>query len=285
MSKTLVLILNHNLPEYTNWLYNALKEFQDETYDTMVMDNGSKPELMPATVHIRFEKNLYWGGALNEAFKLVLKDNQYDSLLFLNNDIEVTAETFVRSLRNELFGGDFAVVSPSLAGRGQPWKQMQNWGNGATREVVWADNQAPLYHRKLIEAIGQFDEELYYGWGQELVIFDLCREKGWKIGVCDHICILHVGNQTLLQQRLFLQRQSATGVKEAPLPVEESHGTAMKEYRTYFANHPLKHGDFEKLRAYGMEYNYINHTTDTHPPHNKSRLSNVKHLLQTMFNK
>ncbi|MDP1622352.1 MAG: glycosyltransferase [Bacteroidales bacterium] len=257
MSKTLVIILNHNLPEYTNRLFDSLQEFQGETYETIVMDNGSKPELMAATTHIRFENNLYFGGALNEAFKLVLQDEQYDSLLFLNNDIEVTTEVFVNLLRNELFSNDFAILSPCIAGRAQPWKQMQNWGSRETRIVKWIDLQAPLFHRKLIETIGQFDPDLYYGWGQELVCFDLCEEKGWTTGVCDHICILHFGKQTLLQNRLFSQKKPEQNGEVETVSLTDSHAMAMYEYRAYFTNHPLKHGDFEELRAYGEHYTFL----------------------------
>jgi len=254
MSKTLVIILNHNLPEYTNKLYFSLQKFEGETYDVMVMDNGSKPEFMPTKVHIRLENNLYWGGALNEAFKIVLRDDKYDSLLFLNNDIEVTSEVFVNLLRNELFKNDFAIVSPCLAGWAQPWKQMQNWGYRGTRIVKWIDNQAPLFHRKLIAAIGQFDSELYYGWGQELICFEFCQERGWQIGVCDHITILHFGKQTLRQNRLFAKRNTDQYTGDQPVPLEESHDIARKEYLSYFADHILKHGKFEELQAYGEKY-------------------------------
>ena len=257
MTKTLAIILNHNLPEYTNWLYGSLKEFQDENYDLLVMDNGSRPELMPSTTHIRLENNLYWGGALNEAFKLVLKDDQYDSLLFLNNDLEVTAEVFVNLLREELFSRDLALVSPCIAGREQPWKQMQNWGSNETRIVKWADLMAPLFHRKFIEAVGQFDPELYYGWGQELLSHEVCTDHGWRIGVCDHICILHVGKQTLLQNRLFSQNGKEGGASEEPISLTDSHAMAMNEYRTYFVNHPMKHGTFDGLRSYGEHYTYF----------------------------
>jgi hypothetical protein len=218
---------------------------------------------MPATIHIRHENNLYWGGALNEAFKLVLKEDRYDSLLFLNNDIEVTAEVFVNLLRNELFSNDFAIVSPCIAGQAQPWKQMQNWGSRQIRLVKWIDNQAPLFHRKIIEAIGQFDPELYFGWGQELICFDISQERGWKIGVCDHISILHVGKQTFLQKRLFTTENSDKGNKEQPITMQESHTKAMIEYRAYFADHLLKHGDFEELRAYGEQYTYYEGLSET----------------------
>ena len=279
MKKTLAIILNHNLPEYTNWLYNSLKDYQGELYDLVVMDNGSRPELVSSYAHIRLEKNLYWGGALNEAFKMVLNNPDYDSLLFLNNDIEVTSEIFVGALRNELFGNDYAIVAPCIAGRAAPWKQMQNWTSKETRTVKWIDNQAPLFHRKIIEAIGQFDPELYYGWGQELVCFDVCQEMGWKIGVCDHISILHVGMQTLQQKRLFKSGGSEEAMKSISLT--DSHATAMLEYRTYFANHPLKFGNFEELRSYGEQYTF----PGPNPIQHQKKPSSMPGFLQWLGNR
>lgn len=254
-TKTLALIVNHNLPEYTNWLYNTLKPFEREDYDLMVLDNGSRPDLVPQYAQVKLENNLYWGGALNVAFQMILDNPVYDSLLYLNNDIELTGEIFVRALRQELFRHRFAIVSPCIAGRAAPWRQMQNWASGSTREVKWIDNQAPLFHRELIEAIGQFSHELYYGWGQELVCFDVCQDHGWEIGVCDHISILHVGMQTLQQKRLF--KKGEQGYGQQPITLTESHAQAMHEYRTYFANHPLKHGDFDEMRNYGESYMFI----------------------------
>lgn len=250
MTKTLVTILNHNLPEYTNWLYNELSRYEGNTYEVKVVDNGSEPQYLPEKVHIHFEKNLFWGGALNKAFTFVLNNSHYDSLLFLNNDIELTSEIFVDRLREILFKEHLAIVSPCIAGRAQPWKQMQNWGSPYTRIVKWIDNQAPLFHRKLIEAIGQFDKELYYGWGQELICHDVCEHNGWKIGVSDQICILHYGMQTLKQNRLF----KADGTTVQPVPLMESHAKAMEEYQLYFRMNPLRYGNFDELRHYGESY-------------------------------
>ena len=254
-TRTLVIILNHNLPEYTDRLYMALKEYQDETYDLKVMDNGSAPEYLPNAIHIRLEKNLYWGGALNEAFKIVLNNDRYDSLLFLNNDIEVTAEVFVKLLRMELFSGNLAIVSPCIAGSAQPWKQMQNWGGG-TRIVRWADLQSPLFHRRFIEVVQQFDPELYYGWGQELLCSEICQDHGWEIGVCDHISILHFGNQTLLQKRLFVDQSPENPEKKEVVSLADSHGQAWRAYQAYFLNHPLKYSSFEEMCDYGETYTF-----------------------------
>jgi len=277
MTKSIVIILNHNLPEYTNSLYHSLLEFQDDSFDLLVMDNGSKPALMPEIINIRNETNLFWGGALNIAFDFVLKNTQYDSLLFLNNDIDVNASIFVKALRSELFKNNFAIVTPCIAGRAQPWKQMMNWGSKKTRTVKWIDNQAPLFHRKIIEAIGQFDPELKYGWGQELVCYDICEGRGWKIGVCDHISMLHFGMQTLVQKRLFnIDQRSGNIAEEIPIDLDNFKRKASNSYLNYFAEHPLRNGKFDDLRSYGESYTYFPGNSDQNP------INKVVHFLSSM---
>ncbi|MEA3444222.1 MAG: hypothetical protein U9R19_05785 [Bacteroidota bacterium] len=259
MSKTLVIILNHNLPEYTDMLFEELQKYKNESYDLHVMDNGSLDKYISLHTTVRFEQNLFWGGALNKAFRLVLENPDYDSLLFLNNDIEVNGEIFVESLRRELFDNNFAIVSPCIAGKAMPWKQMQNWGSKTIREVKWVDNQAPLFHREIIEAIGQFDEKLYPGWGQELICFDICQENNWKIGVCDFISIVHFKKQTFQKNRLFSLDKENTASKNSeqnPISHKEYQAKFKSSYLQYFAEHPPKHDTFKNLVYYGRNYSF-----------------------------
>lgn len=255
MTKTLAIILNHNLPQYTEWLYYWIKQYKDDSFDLVVMDNGSKPEFVSPFATIRLEKNIYWGGALNYAFNLVLKDPQYDSLLFLNNDIELTPEIFVPTLRTAMFEHDLAIVSPCIAGKQQPWRQMQNWGCQSPRVVKWIDNQAPLIHRRVIEAIGQFPDELQIGWGQELVCYEVCRDHNWKIAVLDYLSILHYGKQTLLQNRLFNDAKDE-GAADNIVSWEEYKAEAMRARDAYFAKNPFKYETMEEHVQWALKYTY-----------------------------
>jgi hypothetical protein len=40
MSKTLAVILNHNLPDETNSLFESLEPYQNDDYDLVVVENG-----------------------------------------------------------------------------------------------------------------------------------------------------------------------------------------------------------------------------------------------------
>ena len=42
--KTLAVILNHNLPDETNKLYESLKQFEKDDYDLVVVENGCEED-------------------------------------------------------------------------------------------------------------------------------------------------------------------------------------------------------------------------------------------------
>ena len=197
--KTLAIILNHNLPEYTNFLYNELKKHQTESYDVLIFDNASSYEGQPDVVHLQTLENCYFGGAMNLVFDFILENEEYDSLLFLSNDIILHGYNFVDTLRKEMFEQDYTILSPSvLQVRLEPdmWKQMHNYGTQNVRQVPWVDFMSPLIHRRLIEEIKQFDNRLIYGWGLDIYAGLVCEQKDWKIGIVDYLTIAHLVAKT-----------------------------------------------------------------------------------------
>lgn len=197
--KTLVTILNHNLPEYTNFLYKELQQHNDGSYDVFILDNGSSPEGKPEVVHFETETNCYFGGAMNLMFDYMLDNEQYDSLLFLSNDVILHGYNFVNTLRKEMIEQDYTILSPSVFQvRLEPdmWKQMHNYGTQNVRQVPWVDFMSPLIHRRLIEEIKEFSLDMIYGWGLDIYSGIVCEKKGWKVGVVDYLGVIHLVAKT-----------------------------------------------------------------------------------------
>ena len=197
--KTLVTILNHNLPEYTNFIYDELKKHQTDSYDVFIFDNASSPEGKAKVTHFSTDENCYFGGAMNLIFDFMLNTDEYDSLLFLSNDVILHGYNFVDTLRKEMIEQDYTILSPSvLQVRLEPdmWKQMHNYGTKNVRQVPWVDFMSPLIHRRLIEEIKQFDMKMLYGWGLDIYSGIVCEEKNWKIGVVDYLSLIHLVAKT-----------------------------------------------------------------------------------------
>lgn len=197
--KTLALILHYNTPNFTNPLYESLSPYTDEICDLYVLDNGSDENKRSKYQSLYTNRNLYFGGGLNWAFDYIIKNEQYDSLLFLNSDLTITGESFVKTLRDEMFTHDFKILSPSILsdhGRFPWWKQMGNYDSNKTRQVKWIDFQCPIFSRDFITKVKKFDDILKYGWGQDIMSGIICLEQKWKIGVTDKVGVDHIGCAT-----------------------------------------------------------------------------------------
>ncbi len=196
--KTLAVIYNHNMPEITDSLWQSLKPYERDDYDLIIIDNGSLDNRKSKYTTYETGQNTYFGGALNIALQLFLESDNYDSLLSLNNDLILQGPNFVKTLRDEMFKGDYKIVSPCVlqVNNQCKWKYMHCWNTDRTRDVKWVDFQAPLLHKDFIEHIQQFPSELIYGWGQDVLSGIICEQQRWKVGVVDKCPLIHHSAQT-----------------------------------------------------------------------------------------
>lgn len=212
MGKTAAIILNHNMPDYTDMLYESLKPYERYDYELFVLDNGSKNEGKSKYTTFQLESNVYFGGGLNASMEFVKENGKYDSLLFLSNDLTIHPYNFVQILREEMFEEIFMgkygaqeikydIVSPTFyniePNQQCHWKAMHCYGSKEIRQVPYSDFQCPLISRRLIEAVGNIDSDLMYGWGPDWLFSLTAKKLGYKVGVVDRSCILHHNSLTV----------------------------------------------------------------------------------------
>ena len=245
--KTCVFILNHNLPDYTDMLYESLKPYEKNDYDLFVIDNGSSKEGKSKHTSLELEENVYFGGGFNAAMQYTLESKEYDSMMFLNNDLTVHPYNFVKALREEMLSG-YDIVSPSFyniePNKQCHWKSMHSWSAKDTRPVDYIDFQCPLISRRLLEEVKEIDGNLMYGWGVCFYFALLAKQKGWKLGMVDRCCMLHHNSLTVKM-----------GVAGIDIPTycriaEEG------QYKFFQKNNLLQ--DYTQLRAKAQNYEYNN---------------------------
>jgi hypothetical protein len=198
--KTAGFILNCNLPDYTDMLYESLKPYERTDYDLFVIDNGSSKEGKSKHTSLELEENVYFGGGFNAAMQYTLENKQYDSMMFLNNDLTVHPYNFVKALREEMLSG-YDIVSPSFYNV-EPnkqcfWKSMHSWSATEIRLVDYIDFQCPLISRRLLEEVKEISPDLKYGWGICFYFALLAKQKNWKLGMVDRCCVLHHNSLTV----------------------------------------------------------------------------------------
>ena len=245
--KTLVTILNFELPDFTDNLYDQLTPYKGDLYDIEVIDNGSKEEKRSKYTTLQLNENIYFGGALASTVDYFLNDSQYDSLLFLNNDLNLHGYNYVKELRKTLFENDnVGIVTSCVLGFNSQnecyWPQMRNWGSKELRIVDWVDFQCPLIKREVLENIKQYPQELWPGYGYDIYSAMTCKELNCKIGVCDWLPVVHYGEATLklakpsMEKNLYFQ-------------------TAMNNMYSYF-DKIGKLKELEELRNNALKYSY-----------------------------
>lgn len=246
-TKTAAFILNHNLPDYTDMLYESLKPYERTDYDLFVIDNGSSKEGKSKHTSLELEENVYFGGGFNAAMQYTLENKEYDSMMFLNNDLTVHPYNFVKALREEMLLG-YDIVSPSFynvePNKQCHWRSMHSWSAKDTRPVDYIDFQCPLISRRLLEEVKEIDGDLMYGWGICFYFALMARHNGWKLGMVDTCCMLHHNSLTVKK-----------GVAGIDIPTycrlaEEG------QYKFFQKNNLLQ--DYTQLRAKAQNYEYNN---------------------------
>jgi len=196
MSKSLVVILHYNSFNFTDTLYELLKPYEGEDYDLIVIDNGSDEGKTSKYSTFRIEENVYYGGGLDVTMNYFIENKQYDSMILLNSDLIIHGYNFIKSLRKELFSDEKLMLASGCVLQPEKsqchWKMIHNWGSKTIRHVPWVDYQCSLLKRELVETIGSFGSK--FGWVQDVMTGIVCEDKGWKIGVCDWLPVIHFGN-------------------------------------------------------------------------------------------
>lgn len=194
----LVATMNVNQPALTNNLVEQIQRTVGVDYEMMVLENGATEKSNYST-HIS-EKNYFFGGGLNLIFDYFLNETTHDWLFVLNNDLIFNGRNVLSVMVNEAESFDLCTLSPSVTNASVDqcfWKQMHNWMSGNTRVVEWVDFQAPLLRRDICTIIGQYPNELIYGWGNDILTGIIAAEHGLRTGVTDKVCFTHLNSQTI----------------------------------------------------------------------------------------
>jgi len=204
--KTLAAILHYNTPEYTDVLYEML-ETDVDTFNTdlIVIDNGSHSGKESKYNTYKLDENVYFGGGLNSAMDLMMQDEDYSSLLFLNSDL-IVGRKFISALRCAAIHHDIStpcIIQPEKTQN--HWQQMLPWGStDIVRTVEWIDLQCPLISRNFIKYLWEhrtsdnyIDPLFIRGWGLDIYFGILAKQANMQTGVVDSVPAVHLGSATL----------------------------------------------------------------------------------------
>ena len=205
MSKTAVIILNRNLPDITDKLYESIDLHNRNCADIFVLEAGSdksnlskycswwanSDEIM--NQGLRVPRGLNY--ALTELWKAERFTN-YDTFLFLTNDAEFGNEPVVELLQKEMQKHPrVGILSPCS----KRWGEYNLLGQNSTKYFWYVHNVAHIMRREYIESVMEienpshmnflYDGSNFRGYGLETELVAKGYANDWSTAITTAVIV------------------------------------------------------------------------------------------------
>ncbi|GHU04118.1 hypothetical protein FACS1894205_1790 [Alphaproteobacteria bacterium] len=198
--KTATIILNRNLPDVTDRLWEHLDHYDRDLTDIYVVEAGSEPGALSchATWYADWDEarahGLRYGRGMNYGLSQLWKENRfegYDAFFLLTNDTELQPAPTLAPLA-EIFDAHPRVGI--LAPCSREWGESLLLGEKNTRYFWFIHNNAYLLRRKFIECVYNpedepgyrnflFDGDNFRGYGQESELIAKAYANNWAAAI------------------------------------------------------------------------------------------------------
>lgn len=199
-------IVNYNMPERAEALYDKLSQNTKWPLDIYLIDNGSDIKPLASKTNVVIKNNVQttqgWLRGIAEAKKT--KKKYFAYMFFITSTEIVSEKDIVTPMVTYLIKNRDAVgIHPSLTKDSTTnWTHLINRGTNKVRPTWMIDNLASMYRADWFDKIGQFDSKLIYAWGIDLETCYLARKAGKTIWVDDTIEVKKVTNIAYKMNRM-----------------------------------------------------------------------------------
>ena len=243
MTRVCTIILNRNLPEPTEKLYEHLIKYDDEDNDIYVLEAGSdsdkkskyttwyadEPEIL--------KNGLRYGRGMNYALLELFKNNnwnKYEAFFLLTNDTELYPNKTIRHLINILNEHPkVGILSPAS----KTWGEIQLLKDIKTKYFWYINNNALLLRRKFIESIMEkenpnymnfvYDGSNFRGYFTESELIAKAYANDWSAAITKEVFAEE--NETYLLEKSDLIR-TEDFIENRRLYLEEGKKWIMRKY-------------------------------------------------------
>ena len=190
MKKTVAaIIVNYNMPERADALYEHINRTTETPVVTYLVDNGSDKMPLAKNTNVELEENVQttagWLQGLHAADAAGVHIDYYWFLItsaeFVDDNDVLTPLVQLAELDNRIVGVHPALTRDSTTA----WKHMITKGTEWPRSVWTIDNIASLYDAKWFNSVGRFDSRFIYAWGIDLELGYLARQQQRRLYICE----------------------------------------------------------------------------------------------------
>jgi GT2 family glycosyltransferase len=207
LNRVAIILLNWNSYEHTANCINSLSLCVSESFDIVVVDNGSQDgslqklqKQFPLVFFLPQDKNLGFAGGNNRGFEFVLT-RSYEYVMMLNNDVFVEPEFLFHLVNFMDFHQEVAAVQPKIffnRDRSIVWNggsryasffgwtyssnYMQKQGSVQKKihEVDWITGCAMFMRTSVLKEVGFLNEDFFFFYEDVDLSFRM-KEAGYKL--------------------------------------------------------------------------------------------------------
>jgi GT2 family glycosyltransferase len=202
LERTLVVI-----PTFKNntLTWDVVNDCLREPVRIVVVDNSNDYQAIAGEIVIRPGRNLGWLRSNNLAIKNALQEDSWNRIVFLNNDVRLSASFFAGIIWAERHSAASIVAAsyddlrsvqrPEQLAAGQTLDAHQYNPEPRNIPTGACDGTAVSIRRDALESIGLFDEERFgkYGWGGTEDLCFRARAASLSIVVTRAAYVHHIG--------------------------------------------------------------------------------------------
>lgn len=209
--KVAVFIVNYNMPEKADELFEHITRYSKWPIDVYLIDNGSDIKNPARNTNVWIKKNIQtcrgWLRGLKEAKKTKIKYFAYNFLItstsFCNNEdpLSLMIEFLIKNKK--------AVgIHPALSKESTTnWTQLITRGGNKPRRTWMIDNICSIYRADWFDSIHWFDPKLIYAWGIDLETCYLARKNNKSLWVDERIMVTKITNIAYKMKRMNISAQ------------------------------------------------------------------------------
>ena len=234
-----IIIVNYNMKERANAIYNNINETVKHPHDIILVDNGSDLIQHSDKTTIRLKNNVQtthgWLMGLHYADSLsITKGYKYFAYCFVITSAEMveTEEDIIHEMVTIMKNDPSVVgVHPSLTADSTTWwDHMKNDSTKTLEQVYFVDNIFSCYKASWFDKIGRFQPNLTYAWGIDIETGYFADRDNKKI-ILDHS--VQVKKETNIgykmdRMNMTADDRKAKATKEMEDYFEKTYGSSYK---------------------------------------------------------
>lgn len=242
-------IVNYNMPERADSLFEYLKAHTNYPTDVYLIDNGSDLVSPAKNTNVSIEKNCQTTGGWLKGLEAADSKGKYEYYMFIITSARFVEESglLVDTLLTNFDDPNVVGVHPSLTKESTTyWNHLKNTGLNHPRQTWMIDNICSIFRADWFNSIGRFDKDFIYAHGIDLETCYKARIQGKKLIVDERVQV-----EKITDIGYTMNRMGMTAEQRGSLAYQNTKEVMTRKYGENWRNLMLNEEPY--LKSFGEQ--------------------------------